>query len=87
MTVTKVALEPPLPRGERIELPGRGTTFVRSVAGPPGAPTVLLLHGWLASGGLNWFNAFTPLSQRYNVLAPDMRGHGRGNRCTCYGQQ
>ena len=80
MTVTKVALEPPLPRGERIELPGRGTTFVRSVAGPPGAPTVLLLHGWLASGGLNWFNAFTPLSQRYNVLAPDMRGHGRGIR-------
>jgi len=41
---------------------------------------VLLLHGWLASGGLNWFNAFEPLSQRYSVLAPDMRGHGRGIR-------
>jgi pimeloyl-ACP methyl ester carboxylesterase len=41
---------------------------------------VLLLHGWIASGGLNWFNAFTPLSQRYHVLAPDMRGHGRGIR-------
>jgi len=66
--------------GERVELPGRGTTFVRSVAGPPGAPTVLLLHGWIASAGLNWFTAFGPLSQRYNVIAPDMRGHGRGIR-------
>ena len=44
--------------GRRVELPGRGTTFVREVPGPPGAPTVLLLHGWLASGGLNWFQAF-----------------------------
>ena len=36
MAVTELAPEPPLPRGERIELPGRGTTFVRTVAGPPG---------------------------------------------------
>jgi 3-oxoadipate enol-lactonase len=73
-------VEPPLPLGERLELPGRGTTFVRHVAGPPGAPTVVLLHGWIASGGLNWFNAFEPLSQRYEVVAPDLRGHGRGLR-------
>ena len=80
MTATAGIAAPPVPMGERVELPGRGTTFVRHVPGPPGAPTVVLLHGWIASGGLNWFNAFGPLSQRYTVLAPDLRGHGRGLR-------
>jgi len=80
MAVTDVASEPPLPRGQRIELAGRGTTFARIVEGPAGAPNVVLLHGWIASGGLNWFTAVGPLSQRYRVIAPDMRGHGRGIR-------
>lgn len=71
---------PRLPPGGRVNLPGRGTTFVRTIDGPPGAPTVLLLHGWLASGGLNWLSAFGPLARRYRVVAPDMRGHGRGIR-------
>jgi pimeloyl-ACP methyl ester carboxylesterase len=71
---------PPLPLGRRIELPGRGVTFFREVEGPPGAPTVLLLHGWIASGGLNWFRAFDALGEHYRVIAPDMRGHGRGMR-------
>src|SRR3954447_5544895 len=71
---------PPLPMGQRVNLPGRGTTFVRRVQGPSGAPTLLLLHGWMASGGLNWFRVFEPLGEHFNVIAVDMRGHGRGIR-------
>jgi pimeloyl-ACP methyl ester carboxylesterase len=41
---------------------------------------VLLLHGLVASGGLNWFQAFEPLSKHFRVLAIDHRGHGRGIR-------
>lgn len=68
-----------LPLGRRIELPGRGTTFVRDVSGPqPDSPVVVLLHGWCASGGLNWYQCFGPLSEHFRVLAPDLRGHGRG---------
>ena len=73
-------LEPRLPLGRRIELPRRGTTFVREVAGPPGAPTLLLLHGWVASGGMNWYRAFGPLSRHFTIVAPDLRGHARGVR-------
>ena len=69
-----------VPRGRHIELPGRGRTFVRELDGPPGAPTVVLLHGLGATGGLNWFASFRPLSERYRVIALDHRGHGRGVR-------
>jgi pimeloyl-ACP methyl ester carboxylesterase len=59
-------------------LPGRGSIFVREVEGPAGAPTILLLHGFIASGGLNWQHAFAPLGEHFRVIAPDLRGHGRG---------
>lgn len=78
--VTDLTGAPQLPLGRRIELPGRGTTFVREIAGPPGAPTVVLLHGLMASGGLNWFQAFDHLGETFRVIAPDQRGHGRGIR-------
>ena len=73
-------LGPAVPLGRRVALPGRGTTFVREVAGPPGAPTLVLLHGYLASGGLNWFRTFDALSKEFRVIAPDLRGHARGVR-------
>jgi 3-oxoadipate enol-lactonase len=71
---------PDLPPGRSVELPGRGTTFIREVGGPPGAPTVLLLHGWTATADLNWFTSFAALGRRFRVLAMDHRGHGRGIR-------
>jgi 3-oxoadipate enol-lactonase len=63
-----------------MELPGRGTTFVRHVEGPPGAPTLVLLHGWTATADLNWFTTYHPLGRQYRVIAIDHRGHGRGIR-------
>lgn len=67
-----------LPPGRHVSVPGRGSFFVRDLPGPPGAPTLVLIHGWLATGGLNWFRVFEPLSRHFRVIAPDMRGHGRG---------
>ncbi len=63
-----------------MRLPGRGTTFVRELEGPPGAPALLLLHGWTVTADLNWFTAYEPLGRRFRVLAMDHRGHGRGIR-------
>ncbi len=71
---------PDLPHGAAMELPGRGTTFVRSLPGPKGAPTVVLLHGWTATADLNWFTCYRPLAEHYRVIALDHRGHGRGIR-------
>jgi pimeloyl-ACP methyl ester carboxylesterase len=70
-----------VPPGRHVELPGRGTTFIREVAGPsPDAPAVILLHGLGASGALNWFAVFGPLSEHFRVIAIDHRGHAHGLR-------
>jgi pimeloyl-ACP methyl ester carboxylesterase len=67
-----------MPAGLEVELPGRGTAFVRISRGPAGAPTVLLVHGLLATADLNWSLAMPALASRFTVVAPDLRGHGRG---------
>ena len=69
-----------LPPGRKIDLPRRGTTFVRELPGPPGAPVIVLLHGWTVSADLNWFACYEALGRRYRVIALDHRGHGRGLR-------
>ena len=71
---------PRLLPGQALELPGRGTTFVRHAPAPPGRPTVLLLHGIGVTADLNWFTAYPALVERYGVVAIDHRGHGRGIR-------
>lgn len=53
---------------------------MRELPGPPGAPTVVLLHGWTATADLNWFPAFVPLGRKFHVVALDHRGHGHGLR-------
>ena len=67
-----------LPEGRWIPLAGRGDAFVRTSCGPDGAPTVLLVHGLFATADLNWALAMPALARRFNVIAPDLRGHGRG---------
>ena len=73
---------PLLPPGRPLSLPGRGETFIREIAGPQGAPAVLLLHGWIATADLNWWNAYAELGRYFRVIAMDLRGHGRGLRGT-----
>ncbi|MFZ8892689.1 MAG: alpha/beta fold hydrolase [Ilumatobacteraceae bacterium] len=75
MTTDSVAQIPGLPNGFEIELPGRGKTFYREKKGPAGAPTLMLLHGWTATADLNWFTCFDALSENFNVVALDLRGH------------
>ncbi|CAN5142792.1 hypothetical protein BH23ACT9_BH23ACT9_18530 [soil metagenome] len=70
-----------LPPARLITLPDRGEVFLRDQPGPSqDSPTVVLLHGWVVSGDLNWFTSFGPLSDLARVIAPDHRGHGRGTR-------
>lgn len=71
---------PLLPVAREVELAGRGRVVVREVPGPPGAPVLVLLHGWTVTADLNWFPVFDALGARYRVLAFDHRGHGRGLR-------
>src|SRR5205085_4575373 len=53
--------------------------FVRE-AGPAGAPTLLLLHGWTVNADLSWRAVFPVLAEQFHVVALDHRGHGRGIR-------
>ena len=69
-----------MPAGRPVLLPGRGQTFVRDSGGPPGAPTLLLLHGWTVTADLNWFAAYGALGRHFRVVAMDHRGHGQGIR-------
>jgi pimeloyl-ACP methyl ester carboxylesterase len=67
------------PEGRRLDLPGRGRTWIREAASAQkDAPTVVLLHGLIATGLLNWFPAFEALQRTHNVVTIDHRGHGRG---------
>jgi 3-oxoadipate enol-lactonase len=74
------ALRSLLPASRALYLVGRGRTRIREIAGPPQAPTMVLLHGLGATSAINWLPAFVPLGSRFRVVAIDQRGHGRGIR-------
>lgn len=68
------------PPGRWLDLGRRGRTWIREEPGPEGAPTLLMLHGLGATGGLNWSGSQLFLSDQFRVVTIDHRGHGRGIR-------
>jgi 3-oxoadipate enol-lactonase len=76
--VLQLPQETAAPVTRLVELPGRGVTRVWECAGPPGAPTLMLIHGVTVTAELNWGKVFAPLSRQFRVVAMDLRGHGDG---------
>jgi 3-oxoadipate enol-lactonase len=73
-------VDPPgVPPGRSVQL-RHGTVALRDVAGPAGAPAIIMLHGWTATADINFFRVYGPVSEHFRVLAFDQRGHGRGIR-------
>ena len=70
--------EAAIPLTRLVDLPGRGTTRVWECAGPPGAGTLVLIHGVAGTAELNWGKVFAPLGRDFRVVAADLRGHGDG---------
>lgn len=68
-----------IPAAKFIDIEGLGHYCYRHIENP-GKPTVVLLHGLGTTGAINWYRAFVPLSKHFEVIAPDMRGHGRSLR-------
>ncbi|MGI5452398.1 alpha/beta fold hydrolase [Streptomyces sp. CA-249302] len=54
---------------------GRVRLFCTS-PGPVGAPALLLVHGW-GGDGREWSPHAEALAERFRVIVPDLRGHGR----------
>ena len=72
--------KPRMPAGKFVHLADRGDVLVRDFGGKPGAPVIVLLHGWTASADLNWFRCYEALGEHYRVVAFDHRGHAAGLR-------
>jgi 3-oxoadipate enol-lactonase len=73
-----------LPPGQLVDLPGRGTTCVIDRPGPPGAPTLILLHALATTAALSWYPSLDALGKHYRVITFDQRWHGRGIRCETF---
>jgi 3-oxoadipate enol-lactonase len=63
-----------------VELPGRGATRVWEHPGPPGAPTLMLVHGVTLTAALNWSGVLESLGGHFRVIAMDLCGHGESFR-------
>jgi pimeloyl-ACP methyl ester carboxylesterase len=65
------------PEGRKVDVRSAdGTRLHCDVLGPEGAPSVVLIHGWTCCREF-WAPQLSALSDRYRVVAYDLRGHGR----------
>lgn len=60
-----------------------GVRLACRVTGDDGAPPLVALHS-LGEDGADWDATARRLAGRYQVYAPDLRGHGRSDRCAEY---
>lgn len=67
---------PPVPAERITVVSPDGVRLAVQVHGRPGAPTVVLAHGWALSAGY-WSRVIRRLRTDLRVLAYDQRGHGR----------
>lgn len=80
MATTEVGDGLLLPHGGRVVIPGRGAPWVWDSGEQSAVPTIVLIHGWTSTAALTWRFCMPELTERFRVVAPDMRGHGRGIR-------
>ena len=79
---------PPRLRGPQerpLDVPGRTVSVGRSEflvreAGPPGAPPIVLLHGWLYDSLATWHRVLPHLSADHRVVMIDLHNHGKSDR-------
>lgn len=56
-----------------------GTRIAYATAGDPNLPAILLIHGW-AQAGICWEAQTERLSDRFHLVAIDLRGHGASDK-------
>ncbi|MGB5534089.1 MAG: alpha/beta fold hydrolase, partial [Acidimicrobiia bacterium] len=71
--------ERPLSVPGRTVLVGEQEFFVRE-AGPESAPPLVLIHGWGFDGEMTYYKLIPTLAERYRVIVPDHRNHGKSDR-------
>src|SRR5262245_12658001 len=65
-------------RAEKI-VGGGGLNLAVYEAGKPGAPAIVLIHGF-TQNFMTWDQQFSELADRFHVVAYDFRGHGGSDK-------
>ena len=71
----RVEIDVPDARTRYVDVATGGRLFVHELAGPPRAPTLILLHGWGGTAAGNWATVMPTLARHFRIIAPDLSGH------------